>query len=119
MTNVAVIGGNLVRDPELRYAKTGKPFTKFTVAVNEGVGEKRTAHFIDVTCFDFTAEQVAELARKGSRVLVEGRIVTDSWKDKEGNSRKTTYVLGRTVAVIPRTPAKSDAPEEDLSELPF
>ncbi len=120
MTNVAVLGGNLVRDPELRYSAAGKAFTKFTVAVNEGTGDKRTTYYIDCTCFEDTAESVAEQARKGSRVIVEGRIATDSWKDKEGRPRRTTYVLARTVGVIPR-PAQASVPlaEEDLSEIPF
>lgn len=123
MTNTAVLVGNLTRDPELRYVSSGKAVVEFTVAVNEGFGEKRTTQFIRVVAWDKLAEAVADNSRKGNRVIIEGKLTSDTWKDKEGRSREQTRVLARTVAVIPSRPADrvdgNSADGLDLSDIPF
>lgn len=122
MTNVAVLVGNLTRDPEMRYIASGKAVVEFTIAVNEGFGEKRTTQFIRVVAWEKLAEAVAEMARKGNRVMVDGKLVTDSWKDKEGKTREQTRVMARNVAVIPSRPnerGEGGAASLDLSDIPF
>lgn len=120
MTNTAVLVGNLTRDPELRYIASGKAVVEFTVAVNEGFGEKRTTQFIRVVAWERLAEAVAENARKGNRVIIEGKLTSDTWKDREGKPREQTRVLARTVAVIPLRPVERTEDDAlDLSDIPF
>ncbi len=106
--NQVTIVGNLTRDAELRYTPNGAAVTRFSVAVNErfrdrnGQDQERT-HFVDVNVWRELAEGCAELA-KGDPVFVIGRLVNDSWTDKEGNRRFTTRIEGSRVEFLTRGP---------------
>lgn len=120
MTNVAVIVGNLTRDPEMRYTAQGKAVTEFTVAVNEGFGDKKSVVFIRCQAWDKLAETIADMARKGTRVVVEGRISIDQWNDKQNNKREVMRIIARNCSIMSGTPRKEKSPEEvDLSDMPF
>lgn len=74
MNNVSFCG-NLVRDPELKFSGD-KPRALFTVAVNEGQGDDEKTHFVDVTAFGTLGENLVNSLKKGTRVLVIGRMST-------------------------------------------
>jgi single-strand DNA-binding protein len=117
--NVVMLVGNLTRDPEMKYTSGGKAVTEFTVAVNEGTGEKRVTTFIKCEAWEETAEQVAERARKGSRVAVEGRLKVDTWNDKVTNARREKmFVTARTVNVLPSAPALTELTPEARPNVP-
>lgn len=131
--NVVLLVGNLTRDPEMRYTPGGKAVTEFTVAVNEGFGEKRTVTFIRCQAWEKLAEFIAERARKGTKVAVDGRITIDRFKDKmTQQNREMMRINCRGVDLLSRTeptgeprqptPVQSDGEEideEDLRDLPF
>ena len=104
--NCVVIGGNLTRDPELTYTPQGTAVADFTVAVNEKWKDKATgemreqATFIAVKAWGKTAEFVAEQFRKGSPVLVEGKITQETWQTAEGQKREKTRVRADKVHVV-------------------
>lgn len=106
--NQVMVLGNLTRDADLRYTSSGSAVTRFSVAVNErfkdrsGVDQERT-HYVDVNVWRDLAESVAEL-KKGDPVFVIGRLVNDSWTDKEGNKRFTTRLEGSRVEFLTRGP---------------
>lgn len=116
--------GNLTRDPEMRYTPSGKAVTEFSIAVNEGSGERRTTEFIDCQCWEKLAELVAEHCRRGRKVLIEGRYTTESWTDKETNKKRSRVrIKCNTVEFLDR-PATDSQPEpadaaEDLTGLTF
>ena len=93
MNNVVLIG-NLARDPELRYSTgaNGTAICRFTVAVNDGFGERRRTDFIPIVVFGKTAENCDRYLKKGSKVCVNGRIQTGSY-EKEGRTVYTTEVI--------------------------
>ncbi len=120
--NEVLIVGNLTRDAELRYTPSGAAVTRFGVAVNErfrsrsGEDEERT-HFVDVTVWRELAEASGELKR-GDGVFVIGRLVNDSWTDKEGNRRFATKLEGQRVEFLTRGPGSGGAgtrPERQAS----
>lgn len=120
MTNVAILVGNLVRDPEMRYLKDGKSVTSFRLAVNEGFGERKSVIYLDCQAWGQIGESLADKGRKGNRVMVEGRITINKWEDKEGNKRETYRITANNAAVIPPTDKRdSKTQSDDLSELPF
>lgn len=106
--NQVTVVGNLTRDAELRYTPNGVAVTRFGVAVNErfrdrsGQDQERT-HFIDVNVWRDMAEATGELS-KGDPVFVQGRLVNDSWTDREGNRRFTTRIEGSRVEFLTRGP---------------
>lgn len=122
--NMVVIEGNLTKDPEMRYTPTGKALTEFSVAVNEGTGDKRTTEFIDCVAWEPFAEPFAERARKGMRVTVTGKLHTETWTDRQTQQkRKATKVKCYSVAIHERAVAAArpaEAPTEDeFDDLPF
>jgi single stranded DNA-binding protein len=85
--------GNLVAEPDLRYAKTtGQAVCNLRIAVStrrkniDGEYEDTPAVFFDGTCWGALAEHVAEL-HKGDRVLVHGTTYDEEWTDREGATR--------------------------------
>ncbi|MGK5511747.1 single-stranded DNA-binding protein [Brevibacillus formosus] len=98
--NRVILIGHLARDPEMRYTPNGTAVTTFTLAVNrpktkEGVEQQ--PDWINCVVWQKTAENCANFLRKGSKALVEGRIQTRSFDDKEGNKRYVTEVVGENV----------------------
>lgn len=97
MNNVQLLG-NLARDPELRFTKTGRAVATFTVAVtntyiDSGTNEtKEQTAFINCVAWGKLGESVGNL-KKGNRVFVEGRIQTRSYDTQDGQKRYVTEVV--------------------------
>lgn len=94
--NHVSLGGNLVRDPELRYLPNGTACLDFTVANNRkwkvASGEsKEVTGFFGVVMFGETAENFSKWHRKGDRCFVHGRLTQDTW-EKEGQKREKTKI---------------------------
>ncbi|MDO5603093.1 MAG: single-stranded DNA-binding protein [Oscillospiraceae bacterium] len=101
MLNVAVLQGRLTADPELRQTPQGISVCRFSIAVDRSYsksGAEKQTDFIDITVWRQTAEFVCKYFQKGSAVLVEGRIQTGSYVDKEtGKNRRTFEVVANNV----------------------
>ena len=104
--NKVILMGNLTRDPELRYTPKGTAVAKFGLAVNRvwrtETGEtKEEVTFVDVDVFGRTAENVSQYMRKGSPILVEGRLKLDTWEDKQTQQKRSRLgVVAETVQFI-------------------
>src|ERR1051325_3261507 len=104
--NKVILVGNLTRDPELRYTPKGTAIAKFGLAVNrvwtnEAGEKKEEATFVDIDVFGRTAENVAQYMRKGSPLLVEGRLRLDQWDDKQtGQKRSKLGVVAEAVQFL-------------------
>jgi single-strand DNA-binding protein len=102
--NQVVIVGNVTRDPELRYTPNGAALVKFGVAVSRRIkdesGQWKDADtsFFDVTAWRTLAENVAESIAQGSRVVVVGRLRTNSWETPEGDRRSKVEIEAEEVA---------------------
>jgi single stranded DNA-binding protein len=93
MSTTITAEGNLVAEPDLRFAKTtGQAVCNLRIAVStrrkniDGDFEDTPAVFFDATCWGALAEHVAEL-HKGDRVLVHGSTYDEEWTDREGATR--------------------------------
>jgi single-strand DNA-binding protein len=91
--NQVTIVGNVTRDPELRYTPNGAALVKFGVAVNRrfkdesGQWKDGETSFFDITAWRTLAENIAESITQGTRVVVVGRLRTNSWETPEGDKR--------------------------------
>ena len=85
--NSVVIAGNLVRDVETNKTNSGKTVGNFTVAVNDW---NNNAAFVKVTVWEKVADNCAKYLSKGSPVIVEGKIATQSYETKNGEKRSHT-----------------------------
>jgi single-strand DNA-binding protein len=91
--NKVFIIGNLTRDPELKAIPSGIKVCSFSVATNRVWKDKNgarqeAADYHNVVVFGRQAETVAQYMKKGSQVMVEGRMQTRSWDDAATNSKK-------------------------------
>lgn len=97
MNSVQILG-NLARDPELRFTKTGRAVATFTVAatntyIDSATNEtKEQTAFINCVAWGKLGESVGNL-KKGNRVFVDGRIQTRSYETQDGQKRYATEVV--------------------------
>ena len=101
--NKVILIGNLTRDPELRSLPSGIKVCSFSLATNRVWKDKNGARqestdYHNIVVFGRQAETVAQYMKKGSSILVEGRIQTRSWDDKTSGEKKyrTEMVADRT-----------------------
>lgn len=91
--NKVFLIGRLTADAELRTTTSGKSVTTFSLAVNDGFGEKQKAYFFNVVVWGKGAEAVANYTHKGSKVAVTGKLTSRIYDDKNGNKRTAIEVV--------------------------
>jgi single-strand DNA-binding protein len=81
--NKVILVGNLTRDPEIRYVNSGQPVTKFRIAVNPNkrAAKPEDTMYVDIVAWERLAETCNTYLKKGSPVLVEGRLSIRSYDD--------------------------------------
>ena len=99
MFNKIILVGNLTREIELKNTPSGLAIANTGIATNKKfknqIGEeKEEVMFIDITFFGRTAEVANQYLKKGSQVLVDGRLKLDQWTDTSGQKRsKHSFVV--------------------------
>lgn len=120
--NKAIILGNLTRDPDIRTLPSGQPVANFGVATNRFFYNKnrekqKQTEFHNVVAFGRAAEIAQQYLKKGSMVLIEGRLQTRSWQDSSGNNRSRTEIITERLQLGPKgIIAPEEAPEEKIEE---
>jgi single-strand DNA-binding protein len=122
--NKIMIIGNLGRDPEMSYTPAGKAVTKFSLAVTRRGKDANGERKDDTTWFNVVAwERLGETCNtylhKGSKVYVEGRMISREYTDKDGNKRTAWEVTATDMEMLtPRSEGSSapggTAPTDDL-----
>lgn len=114
--NKVILIGNLTRDPELKAIASGNKVCTFGLATNRvfrdssGNRQEKT-EFHNIVVWGKTAENVATYMRKGSQILVEGRIETRSWDDQATNSKKyRTEIIADTIQFGSKNTGGASAP---------
>jgi single-strand DNA-binding protein len=107
MYNRVILVGNLTRDVEIRYSQSGSAIGKVGIATNRRFkaanGEQRDeTMFIDLTFFGRTAEIANQYLRKGSKVLVEGRLVLEQWTAQDGTKRSKHSITVDNLQMLDR-----------------
>ena len=104
--NMAILVGNLGKDPEIRSTSSGKTVANFNIATNEkwtdkasGQAKERT-EWHKVIAWGKLGEFCGEYLKKGKSVYVQGSIQTRSWDDKTGNKRYTTEIVAQRIQLL-------------------
>jgi len=103
--NKVILVGHLGQDPKISYAQSGLPIANMRLATSERIRDKdgqyteRTDWHTIVT-FDKQADFCGKHLAKGSLILVEGRLQTRKWQDKEGQDRYSTEVVAQRVQAL-------------------
>ncbi|MES2437310.1 MAG: single-stranded DNA-binding protein [Patescibacteria group bacterium] len=113
--NRAIVIGNLTRDPELKSLPSGIQVASFSVATNRVWKDKsgarqESADYHNVVVFGRQAETAAQYLKKGSSVLVEGRMQTRSWDGADGKKLYRTEIIADRVQFGNRASAGGPGP---------
>lgn len=125
--NKVTLLGNLTRDPEVRQTKSGKPVVNACIAVTERwkteAGEaKESVLFMDLVIWGATGEMFAKHHAKGSKALVDGKLIAEEW-EKDGKRNRTVKVqvaawhfVGSKTDAKPAAPKPAASPEAPATE---
>ncbi|MBN1423739.1 single-stranded DNA-binding protein [Candidatus Fermentibacteria bacterium] len=132
--NFVQLTGRLTRDPEMRYTPSGVAVATFGIAVNryykDSSGESREeTSFFTIVAWQKLAERVAELAHKGSSVLVEGRLHSRTWESSDGQRHSVIEIHAQRLQMLSKAegdreyappPPEREAFDEPVDdEMPF
>lgn len=106
--NTITISGNVGRDPELKYSASGTAVVKFSVADTTGKDDNKKTVWHDVVVFKEQAEHVAASVKKGSRVIVTGRLDKSEYTGKDGVKKQRVEVIADDVSISLRWSAYGD-----------
>ena len=95
--NKVILMGRLARDPDVRSTQSGKSVARMTIAVDRRVGRNAqpgqpTADFLNLVAWERMAEFCQNYLRKGTKILVEGRLQSRSYEAQDGSKRYVTEV---------------------------
>jgi len=121
--NKALVFGNLTRDPEVRSLPSGIQVASFAIATNrtwkDKEGKKQdSVEYHNIVAFGRQAEVIAQYARKGSSLFVEGRMQTRSWDDKTSGEKKyRTEVVVENFQFGPKKTGPDNPRSEKAAEM--
>jgi len=97
--NTVTVVGNLTRDPEVTFTKSGKAVANLGLAQSyrKANSDEEVTSFFDVSAWDTLAENVGDSLQKGMRVVVTGRLQQDSW-EKDGETRTKVKIVADEIA---------------------
>lgn len=122
--NKALLIGNLTRDPELKAIPSGIKVCSFSIATNrvwkdKNGAKQEAADYHNIVVFGRQAETVAQYMKKGSQVMIEGRMQTRSWDDAATNTKKyRTEVIADRVQFGSAGAGGSSAPKSSSQGAP-
>lgn len=120
--NKAILVGRLTKDIELRRTTSGTEVAQFSVAVdrNVGKGKQSQADFINCVAWKERAEFLSNYGRKGTLLLIEGKIQTDNYTDQKTNRTVyRTYILVDNVQLLGSKPSQNaEAPRPLVPDAP-
>ena len=98
--NRVVLVGRLTKDPELRYTKNNIAVANYSIAVNDGYGEKQQTQFINISTWGKSGEFVSKYFKKGQSIGIVGRLNSNNYEDKNGNKRYSLEVITEDIEFI-------------------
>lgn len=145
MLNKVITMGRITKDIELRRTGSGVAVASFSIAVDRDFGKneqgEKETDFFDCVAWRQTAEFVSKYFGKGRMIVVDGRLQTRNWTDKDGNKRKAVEIVADNVyfgdskkqddtqgytGFVPNSYANQNTPaqnfamlDDDDAQLPF
>ncbi len=112
--NRVIIMGNLTRDPDHKQLTSGQSVCKLGLASNRQFKNRQTGAmvqevcFVDIDVWGPQADSCSQYLKKGSNVLVEGRLKLDTWQDNEGQRRSKHSIVADRVTFLPSAAVAQD-----------
>jgi single-strand DNA-binding protein len=120
--------GNLTKDPLFKKISNDKNVCEFSIAINNKANN--SVFYIDIETWGNVAENCKRFLSKGRKVLVEGRLMTNSWQSKTGESRSKIFCRADFVSFLDKTEplsqekvaeqkAREIIEEDEFADIPF
>lgn len=113
--NKILVTGRLTADPERKAAK-GKELCEFTVAVDDGFGERKTTVFYRCTAWETLARVLLEHLHKGQKVLIDGKPGAYAYVGKDGTAKHNMTITVNTCEFL-SDKRKPEEPKEDFQQV--
>jgi single-strand DNA-binding protein len=115
--NRVILSGRWTKDIDFKTFDSGKNVAKSTLAVDDGYGDKKKTYFIFVEAWGKLGESVANHSGKGRKVLVDGRMVVDTWG--EGEDRKSiTKIVADSIEFLDYKDREGESSQPSDNNLP-
>jgi len=122
MVNHFTIQGRFTKEPEIRVLPSGVEMTTGRIAWSEKYKEKETKLFLDIKAWRGTAAFIANYFKKGSEIIIEGRLETEEWTTDNGENRSRVVLTvehahfcgKKEDGAAPATDAYMDIKDEDI-----
>ncbi|MDO8557453.1 MAG: single-stranded DNA-binding protein [Candidatus Jorgensenbacteria bacterium] len=116
--NKVFIIGRLTNDPQLRTTPGGQSVATFSIATNRTWANKQGVRQQDVQYHNIVvwgrqAEVASQFLKKGTMAMIEGRLQTRKWQDKQGQNRTVTEIISERLQLGPRPGVPGGAPQFD------
>jgi single-strand DNA-binding protein len=98
--NKVIILGRLGNNPEVRTTQNGTVVATMSIATNDGIGEKMTTEWHRIVMFGKSAEAIQRYATKGTQLYLEGRLRTNKYQDKDGNTKYSTEIIANSFQFV-------------------
>lgn len=120
--------GNLTKDPVFKEVKNGNNVCEFSIAINNRANN--SVFYMDIESWGNVAENCNRFLSKGRKVLVEGRLVSNTWKSKSGENRIKIFCRADFVNFLDKSEvdsqqkvadqkAKQIIEEDEFADIPF
>ena len=123
--NFIIVSGRLTRDPDIRMTQKGSTVCSFSIANNRSYMDPSTNEwkdevaYISATAFGALADRLKERVKKGTPVIIEGRLVMNEFTGKDGQQRRELRINANRVQVVPTGAAQEAAASgEAATEVP-
>ncbi|MCX6789120.1 MAG: single-stranded DNA-binding protein [Candidatus Gribaldobacteria bacterium] len=119
--NKVFVLGNLTRDPEKKALPSGQAVVNFSIATNriyldQNKQKQQEVEYHNVVAFGKSAEIISQYLKKGSMVLIEGRLRTRSWQDQAGVKHYRTEIMTERLQLGPKTGSSGGG---DYADQPY
>ena len=115
MNKVQLIG-RLTKDPDLRYTKNNIAVANYSIAVNDGYGEKQQTQFINISTWGKNGEFVSKYFKKGQSIGIVGRLRSNNYEDSNGNKRYTVEVITEDIEFVGSKNEKQNGQDEEIEK---
>lgn len=119
--NKVFLIGHLGQDPELKTLPTGNRVARISLATGEKYTDRdnklvEKTEWHRVVFWNKSADIASQYLKKGKKIFVEGKIVTNSWEDESGVKRYTTEIHASRMTMLDRMEGAGRSPQDALDE---
>lgn len=120
--NLIIVSGRLTRDPDIRMTQKGSTVCSFSIANNRSYRDPSTnewkdeVSYMSATAFGPLADRLKEKIKKGTPVIIEGRLVMSEYTDKNGQQRRELRINTNRVQIVPSGSAQEGNTSAEAAE---